>query len=337
MIQVKDLHVSFYTRRGEVKAVRGVNFEVQKGEIVAIVGESGCGKSVTAQAILRLMDPAIGKIKQGEIWFAEKDLTKVPEREMERIRGAEISMIFQDPMTALNPTLTIGEQLMEGLIRHKQIRRKEAKERALEMLETVGIPNPTLRIKQYPHQLSGGMRQRVMIAIALSLEPKLLIADEPTTALDVTVQAQIMDLIQQLKEKWNTSILFITHDLGVVAEYADKVIVMYAGKVVEASSVDRIYTNPKHPYTWGLFASLPKLNQTDDQALQSIPGSPPNLLNPPRACPFVSRCAYAMKICAEEMPPLRSVDSGHTVACWINHPEAPKVERPAMIEGGENG
>ena len=337
MLQVNELHVSFTTHRGKVKAVRGVTFAVEEGETVAIVGESGCGKSVTAQAILRLIDPSIGRIEKGEIRFNGKELTQVSEEEMEQIRGAEIAMIFQDPMTALNPTLTIGEQLIEGLIRHQKIKRKAAKERALAMLELVGIPNPEFRLKQYPHQLSGGMRQRVMIAIALSLEPKLLIADEPTTALDVTIQAQIMDLIQRLKEKWNTSILFITHDLGVVAEHADKVIVMYAGKVVESSTVDQLYTNPKHPYTWGLFASLPKLNQSHEQKLQPIPGSPPNLIHPPKACPFVARCAYAMNICAEKMPPLEAVTSGHQAACWLNHPDAPKVKRPVIIEGGETG
>lgn len=334
VIKVKDLHVSFYTHRGEVQAVRGVDFAVDKRETVAIVGESGCGKSVTAQAILRLIHEPAGKIKQGQILFEKRDLTKVPEKEMEKIRGAKIAMIFQDLMS-LNPTLTIGEQLMEGLIRHKKIRRTTAKERAVEMLHLVGIPNPALRLKQYPHQLSGGMRQRVMIAIALSLDPKILIADEPTTALDVTIQAQVLDLMNRLKDKWHTSIILITHDLGVVAESADYVMVMYAGKVMESSSVENIFTDPKHPYTWGLLASMPRLNQPNDQVLQSIPGSPPDLLNPPAACPFVARCAYAMQICIEEMPPITEPAPKHRVACWLHHPQAPRVKKPLIVEGGE--
>lgn len=334
VIKVKDLHVSFYTHRGEVQAVRGVDFAVDKRETVAIVGESGCGKSVTAQAILRLIHEPAGKIKQGQILFEKRDLTKVPEKEMEKIRGAKIAMIFQDLMS-LNPTLTIGEQLMEGLIRHKKIRRTTAKERAVEMLHLVGISNPALRLKQYPHQLSGGMRQRVMIAIALSLDPKILIADEPTTALDVTIQAQVLDLMNRLKDKWHTSIILITHDLGVVAESADYVMVMYAGKVMESSSVENIFTDPKHPYTWRLLASMPRLSQPNDQVLQSIPGSPPDLLNPPAACPFVARCAYAMQICIEEMPPITEPAPKHRVACWLHHPQAPRVKKPLIVEGGE--
>lgn len=333
ILQVNNLHVSFFTYRGEVHAVRGVNFGLRKGETVAIVGESGCGKSVTAQAILRLNNESVGVIKQGEILFEGTDLTKLSEKEMRNIRGEKISMIFQDPMTALNPTLTIGEQLIEGMICHKRISRKEAREKALEMLELVGIPTPSLRIKQYPHQLSGGMRQRVMIAMALALRPQVLIADEPTTALDVTIQAQIMDLIQKFKEEWNTSILFITHDLGLVAEYADYVVVMYAGKVVETGTVNQIFENPKHPYTWGLLMSMPRIDQPNDRVLHPIVGSPPDLLHPPRACPFVARCSYGMNVCVEEMPALEEVTDQHQVACWLNHPLAAPVKNPMVGEG----
>jgi oligopeptide transport system ATP-binding protein len=333
ILTVDNLHVSFFTHYGEVYAVRGVSFGIRKGETVAIVGESGCGKSVTAQAILRLIDPATGRIKQGQVIFGENDLTKLSEKEMENIRGKTISMIFQDPMTALNPTLTIGEQLIEGITAHQRISRKNARERALEMLQHVGMPLPSLRMKQYPHQLSGGMRQRVLIAMALSLEPEILIADEPTTALDVTIQAQIMELLQRFKEEWNTSILLITHDLGLVAEYADQVVVMYAGKVVETGPVEQIFENPQHPYTWGLLTSMPRIDQPDNHVLHSIVGSPPNLLNPPNACPFAERCLYAMRICVEEMPTQTEHTQDHQVACWLRHPMALPVQRPMI--GGE--
>lgn len=335
ILKVTDLAVSFHTHHGEVQAVRGVDFSLQKGETVAMVGESGCGKSVTAQAIMRLTDRSAGERKRGQILFNDQDLVQVSEKEMAHIRGAEIAMIFQDPMTSLNPTLTIGEQIMEGLIRHRKINKRKAKERAIEWLRFVGIPTPDLRLKQYPHQLSGGMRQRVMIAIALSLEPKVLIADEPTTALDVTIQAQILDLMKRLKEQTDTSILLITHDLGVVAETADHVFVVYSGQVMETAPIEEIFVKPRHPYTWGLIDSMPRLQHEKNHVLQPIPGTPPDLLHPPIACPFVTRCSYAMNICTQEMPPLLKIKDQHQVACWLNHPQAPAV-RPAVGEGGED-
>ncbi|SEN56914.1 ABC transporter ATP-binding protein [Lihuaxuella thermophila] len=335
VLEVRDLHVSFKTYNGEVQAVRGVSFDVNKGETVAVVGESGCGKSVTSQTIMRLLPSPPSMIKSGEIMFDGKDLTKLDEKQLEKIRGAEIAMIFQDPMTSLNPTMTVGGQITEGLMKHQKMSKEEAKKKAIEMLRLVGIPSPESRISQYPHQFSGGMRQRAMIAIALSCAPKLLIADEPTTALDVTIQAQIIDLMKELQEKVGTSIILITHDLGVVADIADRVVVMYAGKVVESGSLDEVFYQPKHPYTWGLLASMPRLDQSSDQDLQPIPGSPPNLLNPPKGCPFAARCKYAMKICTQEMPETSDVSSTHRVACWLQHPMAPKVEPPAMAVGGE--
>ncbi|MDR6226286.1 ABC transporter ATP-binding protein [Desmospora profundinema] len=336
LLQVKDLHVSFSTYNGEVKAVRGVSFDVRKGETVAVVGESGCGKSVTSQSIMRLIPRPPGVFKKGEILFNGKDLTKLREQEMEKIRGKEIAMIFQDPMTSLNPTMTVGRQIMEGLIKHQHLSKDKAKVRALEMLRLVGIPSPESRINQYPHQFSGGMRQRAMIAIALACAPKLLIADEPTTALDVTIQAQILDLMNELKEKLNTSIILITHDLGVVAETADRVVVMYAGKVIESGTVEEIFYHPRHPYTWGLMGSMPRLDQTREQELNPITGTPPDLLSPPKGCPFAARCKHAMKICTQEMPETTVVgrDGFHQVACWLEHPMAPAVEPPAEVVGG---
>jgi oligopeptide transport system ATP-binding protein len=274
-------------------------------------------------------------IKAGEIIFEGKDLTKLPEKQLEKIRGAEIAMIFQDPMTSLNPTMTIGKQIMEGLMKHQKMSKSQAREKAIEMLSLVGIPSPESRIDQYPHQFSGGMRQRAMIAIALACAPKVLIADEPTTALDVTIQAQIIDLMKDLQEKINTSIILITHDLGVVADIADRVVVMYAGKVVESGALDEIFYNPRHPYTWGLMASMPRLNQSRDQELLPIPGSPPDLISPPKGCPFAARCKYAMKICTEQMPETTQVSPTHQVACWLEHPMAPKVEPPAAAVGGK--
>jgi oligopeptide transport system ATP-binding protein len=335
LLEVRDLHVSFKTYNGEVQAVRGVNFHVNKGETVAIVGESGCGKSVTSQTIMRLIPTPPAMIKAGEIIFEGKDLTKLPEKQLEKIRGAEIAMIFQDPMTSLNPTMTIGKQIMEGLMKHQKMSKSQAREKAIEMLSLVGIPSPESRIDQYPHQFSGGMRQRAMIAIALACAPKVLIADEPTTALDVTIQAQIIDLMKDLQEKINTSIILITHDLGVVADIADRVVVMYAGKVVESGALDEIFYNPRHPYTWGLMASMPRLNQSRDQELLPIPGSPPDLISPPKGCPFAARCKYAMKICTEQMPETTQVSPTHQVACWLEHPMAPKVEPPAAAVGGK--
>ncbi|SFS43326.1 ABC transporter ATP-binding protein [Marininema halotolerans] len=334
VLEVKDLHVSFHTYNGEVQAVRGVSFEEKKGETVAVVGESGCGKSVTSQSIMRLIPQPPGVFKHGEILFEGNDLTKLPEKQMEGIRGKDIAMIFQDPMTSLNPTMTIGKQIMEGLVKHRKLGRAEAKEKALEMLRLVGIPSPGSRIDQYPHQFSGGMRQRAMIAIALACAPKLLIADEPTTALDVTIQAQILDLMNDLKEKMDTSIILITHDLGVVAETADRVVVMYAGKVVETGTVEEIFNRPRHPYTWGLMGSMPRMDLSRDTELTPILGAPPNLLSPPKGCPFASRCPHAMKVCKEQMPETTDASGTQRVACWLEHPMAPSVEIPHDLVGG---
>lgn len=331
LLEVENLHVSFRTHGGEIHAVRGVSFSLEKGETLAVVGESGSGKSVTALSIMRLIPTPPGIIKQGKIRFGDRDLLQLPEKEMFRIRGSEIAMIFQDPMTSLNPTMTVGKQIMEGLIWHKGIEKREARERAIEMLRLVGIPTPEKRIDQYPHEFSGGMRQRVMIAMAMACDPKILIADEPTTALDVTIQAQILDLMKKLQETTGTAIILITHDLGVVAETARKVIVMYGGKVVEFGTVEEIFHLPRHPYTWGLLNSMPRLDMKRDGELQAIPGSPPDLFNPPRGCPFADRCPHAMNICHREMPMKTEVSPGHGVYCWLEHPQAPRVNRNIRV------
>jgi len=322
ILDVKDLHVSFHTYAGEVKAVRGVNFHVNRGEAVAIVGESGCGKSVTAQSLMKLIPMPPGEIKQGEILFNGEDIVKKSNKEMEGIRGKEIGMIFQDPMTSLNPTMTIGNQIAEGLIKHQSMSRSAARERAIELLTIVGIPQPDKRAEQYPHEFSGGMRQRAMIAIALACSPKLLIADEPTTALDVTIQAQILDLMRDLQKKTGTSIILITHDLGVVAEMCDRVIVMYAGKVIETGTVDDIFYNPQHPYTKGLLRSVPRLDLNRDEPLTPIFGTPPDLLRPPVGCGFTARCETAMRVCQEIDPELKDVSTTQRAACWLQHPLA---------------
>ncbi|WP_301170732.1 ABC transporter ATP-binding protein [Brevibacillus nitrificans] len=322
ILDVKDLHVSFHTYAGEVKAVRGVNFHVNRGEAVAIVGESGCGKSVTAQTLMKLIPMPPGDIKKGEILFNGEDIVKKSNKEMESIRGKDIGMIFQDPMTSLNPTMTIGSQITEGLIKHQNMTRTAARDRAIELLTMVGIPQPEKRIEQYPHEFSGGMRQRAMIAIALACSPKLLIADEPTTALDVTIQAQILDLMKDLQKKTGTSIILITHDLGVVAEMCDRVIVMYAGKVIETGTVDDIFYNPQHPYTKGLLRSVPRLDLNRDEPLTPIFGTPPDLLRPPVGCGFTARCESAMRVCQEIDPDLTEVSTSQRAACWLQHPLA---------------
>ncbi|MDM5197923.1 ABC transporter ATP-binding protein [Fictibacillus enclensis] len=325
LLEVDQLKVSFRSHGGEVQAVRGVSFDIAQGEVLAVVGESGCGKSVTAQAIMKLLPKRGCRIKEGSIHFEGKDLLKLSEKEMKQLKGSQISMVFQDPMTSLNPTMRIGIQIAEGMIKHKGLDKTQAKARALELLKLAGIPNPESRYNQYPHELSGGMRQRVLIAIALACDPKLLIADEPTTALDVTIQAQILDLMKDLQHKFGTSIMLITHDLGVVAQMAQKVIVMYAGIVVESGTVADILERPKHPYTMGLLNSLPNYEDGEKERLIPIEGTPPDLYDPPKGCPFAARCEYAMEICVGELPEPFAVNDGHHSRCWLNDPRAPKV------------
>lgn len=331
LLEVKELRTSFSTHAGEVQAVRGVTFHLDRGEALGIVGESGCGKSVTMMSIMRLLSDN-GKLVSGEIHFDEKDISSATEREMETIRGNDIGMIFQDPMTSLNPVFTVGDQLIEPLIKHRKLSKKEAKEKAIKMLDLVGIPSPESRMKQYPHEFSGGMRQRVMIAMSLICEPKLIIADEPTTALDVTIQAQILDLMKGLKEKLNTSIILITHDLGVVSDLCTRINVMYGGVIVETGTTEDIFYRGKHPYTWGLLNSVPNPKSDIKEKLQPIEGQPPDLLKPPVGCPFAARCKYAMKVCLENQPPLFQVGEGHKTACWLCHENAPKVESPIRRE-----
>ena len=314
ILQVKNLKTYFHTEAGLVKAVNDVSFDVEKGKTLGIVGESGCGKSMTSLSIMRLIEKP-GQIEGGEILLEGKDIVKMSEDEMRKIRGGEIAMIFQEPMTSLNPVFTVGQQIMEALMLHTDMDKAKAKERAIEMLKMVKIPLAEKRFNEYPHQLSGGMRQRVMIAMALSCNPKLLICDEPTTALDVTIQAQILDLINELKEKLGTSIMMITHDLGVIAEVADDVMVMYAGKIVEYGKADDIFESPKHPYTNGLMQCIPKLTDEDHTRLSVIPGMVPSFDQMPKGCAFCPRCSEAKKICEERMPELIKAD-GQMVRCF---------------------
>lgn len=322
ILEVNDLQVSFDTYAGEVKAVRGVSFDLYKGECIGIVGESGCGKSVTAQTIMRLIPQPPARIKDGSILFKEKDLTKLTEKEMLKIRGSEIGMIFQDPMTSLNPTMKIGRQITEGLIKNQNMKPRLAWEHAIKMLKLAGIPNPADRVNSYPHQLSGGMRQRVMIAIALASNPQLLIADEPTTALDVTIQAQILKLMKDLQAHFDASIIIITHDLGVIAHMCERVIVMYAGQVVETGTIKEIFHNPRHPYTKGLLKSIPRLDQNREEELIPINGTPPDLIKPPVGCAFCDRCDYAMEICKFHDPEETQISSTQSTRCWLEHPMA---------------
>lgn len=323
ILDIKDLHVSFTTYGGEVQAVRGVNLDLHRGETLAIVGESGCGKSVTANSIMKLIPSPPGKITKGSIHFKGQDLTKMSNKDIRRIRGVDISMIFQDPMTALNPTLTVGDQLTEGLKQHKKISSNDANEQAIEMLNLVGIPNPKERMKQHPHQFSGGMRQRIVIAMALICEPELLIADEPTTALDVTIQAQILQLFNKIQEQTGVSIILITHDLGVVAKIADRITVMYAGKVIEVGTRREIFYNPQHPYTKGLLNSVPRLDQRGDQLIP-INGTPPDLFSPPKGCPFTARCPKAMEVCENVYPVHTKLSETQEVDCWLQDERAKK-------------
>ena len=329
LLQVQHLQVSFKTYLGRVQAVRDVSFEVERGETVAIVGESGCGKTVTAQAIMGLIPSPPGSISGGEILLDGEDLLKKSKKEMRQIRGKEIGMIFQDPQTSLNPTMRIGKQITEGLRKHHKLSASAAREKALELLHWVKIPYPDKRFDQYPHEFSGGMRQRVMIAIAIACGPKLLIADEPTTALDVTIQAQILELMKSIQAKIKTSIILITHDLGIVATICDRVIVMYGGKVVETGSVEQIYSSPAHPYTQGLLRSIPRLDMDKNKQLIPILGTPPNLLNPPEGCAFCARCDRAMQICQTKQPPLQSTTNKQQIACWLTHEDNHEKRSPA--------
>jgi len=331
-LAVKNLHVGFQYKKSFTKIIDGINFSVKKGETLCIVGESGCGKSLTSLSIMGLL-PKTGKISEGEILFDGQDLTGLNEKQMSKIRGNEISMIFQEPMTSLNPVHKIGRQISESIVLHQKLSKKQAEEKAIDMLTLVGIPSPEKRIHQYPHELSGGMRQRVMIAMALSCNPKLLIADEPTTALDVTIQAQILELMNKLKTELDMSIIMITHDLGVVSEIADKVLVMYAGKVVEYSDVKTLFANPQHPYTQGLIESIPKLNEEQDE-LPVIKGSVPSPDEMPKGCRFSTRCPYATNSCFVEVPPMISGEADHQVHCWKYTEKWEAMEKEGLIDAG---
>ena len=316
LLEVKDLHTSFVTDSGEVKAVNGVSFNLREGEVLGIVGESGSGKSVTAYSIMQILAEK-GRITSGQVLYRGEDITKYTKKQMASFRGKKCSMIFQDPMTSLNPVFTVGNQLMEAILLHTDKNRAQARERAVEMLKLVGVNEPERRIKQYPHELSGGMRQRVMIAMALACEPDILIADEPTTALDVTIQAQILELMQKLQKTLGMAIIMVTHDLGVIADMCDKIIVMYGGSVCERGTADDIFYDPKHEYTKGLLRSIPNVNNSKER-LVPISGTPINLLNMPKGCAFCSRCDQAMKICLEEKPKELSLSDTHSASCWMN-------------------
>lgn len=332
LLRVRGLKTVFRQEHGEVNAVNGVNFDVRPGETVAIVGESGSGKSITAMSILRLIPSPPGEIVDGEIEFAGRDLLSLSEEEIRLVRGNEIAMIFQEPMSSLNPVLTIGQQLAEPLIVHKRVQGKKAiRERCLELLRQVRIPDPERRLDCYPHEFSGGMRQRVMIAIALACNPALLIADEPTTALDVTIQAQVMQFMKELQQNTNTSIILITHDLGVVVDLCDRVIVMYAGQIVETGTKWEIFKNPQHPYTKGLLKSLPRLDQPKDEPLIPIYGTPPDMIQPPQGCGFCSRCEAAMRICERQDPEWTAISETQSVRCWLQS----AGEKAAAVVGGK--
>lgn len=318
LLEVKGLETRFFTQDGVVHAVNGISYTLDEGETLAIVGESGCGKSVGVMSLLRLIPQPPGKITAGEVWFDGKDLIKIPDDEIRQVRGNRIAMVFQDPMTSLNPVLTIGFQLSEALMLHMGLDKAAARQRCVELLEMVGIPQAANRLDDYPHQFSGGMRQRVMIAMGLSCNPQLLIADEPTTALDVTIQAQITDLVKRLRDEIGMAIIWITHDLGVVAGLAHRVLVMYAGFIVEEANVKELYGNPRHPYTVGLLGSLPRLDEARAHRLTSIEGLPPDLIDLPKGCPFYARCHYRVERCATENPQLEPIGPGHRIACWVD-------------------
>ncbi len=326
ILKIENLKVSFQTDLGLVEAVRGVDFEIEEGEAMALVGESGCGKSVTAQSVLKLHPSPPAGIDEGHIILQGKDIVNMPEYEMKKIRGKIVSMIFQDPMTSLDPTMIIGKQIGEVLSLHKGMGKKAAFNKAKDLLSQVRIANAEKRAGQYPVEFSGGMRQRAMIGMAIAGEPKLLIADEPTTALDVTIQAQIIDLLRAIQRESNMAILMITHDLGVAASIAQKVAVMYAGKIVETAGANELFHDPRHPYTWGLMNSIPQKNQDKTRDLSIIKGKPPLLIDVPKGCSFASRCKYCMRICRKEDPVTFEISDSHKCACWLLHPEAPKAE-----------
>ncbi len=318
LLQVKDLQTHFFTQDGVVKAVNGVSFDLDEGETLGIVGESGCGKSVTVLSVMRLIPNPPGRIVGGQVLFDGEDLLKVDDEEIRRVRGNKIAMVFQDPMTSLNPVLTICRQISESLELHLNMSKDAARKRSVELLELVGIPEARKRIDDYPHQFSGGMRQRVMIAMALSCNPQLLIADEPTTALDVTIQAQIIDLVKRLQREMGMAVIWITHDLGVVAGMCKRVIIMYAGNIIEQADVDEVYANPRHPYSMGLLGSIPRLDAARKSKLTPIEGLPPDLIEMPDMCPFSPRCQYVQDICRQKRPLLRSVGADHQIACWFD-------------------
>ena len=333
IMEIQDLTVSFLTNAGEVQAVRGVSFDVKSGKTLALVGESGCGKTVTAKALIGLNENAVNGEKRASIRYGNKELSVLNRQEWNAYRGKEIAMIFQDALVALNPTMKIGDQIMEGMQNHFSFSKQEQYEKAIDMLHLVSIPNPEDCMKMYPHELSGGMRQRVMIASALVMEPKVLIADEPTTALDVTIQAQIIELLKELQKKFNMSIILITHDLGLVADIADEIIVMYAGKIVEKGTCEDIFFHPQHPYTWGLLHAVPSLTMDKKMELTTIDGSVPDMINLPKGCAFCNRCRYAMRICREQLPLEYMISDIHKVSCWLQEDEAPKEDIPFLAGG----
>lgn len=334
LLSVRNLKTSFFTHVGEVKAVRGISFDVNEGEVLGIVGESGSGKSVTSLSIMGLLQYP-GRVVDGEILLNGEDILTYSKNQMRKVRGKEIAMIFQDPMTSLNPVYTIGNQIMEMILEHEKMSRREARARAIEMLKLVGIPAAEKRIDSYPHEFSGGMRQRVMIALALSCNPKLLIADEPTTALDVTIQAQILNLIKSLNKQFGMTTMLITHDLGVVATVCDKVAVMYGGLIMEYGTADEIFYHPRHPYTMGLLGSIPHVDGGEKRRLIPIDGTPPDLINPPKGCPFSTRCKYCMNVCTQEQPPYFAEDK-HRTMCWMLDADAPKDSDYEMRKAGVN-
>ena len=334
LLEVNDLAVSFFTYAGEVQAVRGVSWHLNRHETIALVGESGCGKSVTIQTVMGLLQSP-GRVIGGSVRFEGRDMLALNAKELRQIQGNRMSMIFQDPLSYLNPTMRVGEQIAESYRLHHRVSRAEAEAKVLEMMRLISFPEPERNMRAYPHQLSGGMRQRIMVAMALICNPQVLFADEPTTALDVTIQAQIIELMNSLKEKLNTAIVLITHDLGVVANMAQRIYVMYAGKIVERGSAQDIFYRPKHPYTWGLLASVPRLDAEQSRDFRYIPGTPPDLLNPPKGCPFAARCRYACRACVNDMPEETAFDTqDHRASCWLYHPGAEALLAAAQRERG---